>query len=129
MPRSEHRQKKPDTRLPAWTQLVIVAGGIAAYVGVGMFLLGNRFREIEGLWVDARVFFHQGSEVVAPYVLLLIPAVLGAFFTRDALRVIFRGLRKGDDPLIIAKDVGVYLLGSVVLVLLALFSRSPRSTF
>jgi hypothetical protein len=118
---------RPDSRLPGWAPVLIVAGGILAYVGVGKFLLGPRFQEIEGLWQDPRAFLNSGGETVFPYVLLFIPAVLGAVFTRDALRVIFRGLRQGDAPLTIAKDVVLYLLGMAFLVLVGLFSSGKKS--
>ena len=127
MPRSADRQRKRDSRLPRWTWGVIAAGGVLSYVGVGSLLLGNRFYEIEGLWRDPAAFVRSGTETVVPYVLLLIPAVLGAIAAREALRVIFRGRLRGDPPATIVKDVALYLLGIVFLILVALYtSPVPR---
>jgi hypothetical protein len=67
--------------------------------------------------------------VVAPLVLLLVPAVLAGIWTRDTLRVVFTGLRRGDPPLIIAKDVAVYAISFVILIIVGLTSSSKRSPY
>jgi len=120
-------QKKPDSRLPRWTWFVIVIGGVLAYVGVGILLEGPRFAgNLDNLWQRPE---GADPETVAPYVLLIIPAVLGAIWTRDTFRVIFKGLRRGDAPATIAKDVALFALSFVVLILVALFSSSRRSSY
>lgn len=118
-------RRKPDSRLPRWTWAVVVAGGILAYVCVGVLLEGPRFwAGIERFWASPAAFVTDDTETRSPYVLLLVPAVLGGFWTRENLGVVFRGLRRGDDPVTIAKDVALYALSFVVLILVGLTTSS-----
>jgi len=39
---------EPPTRLPVWTYVVIAAGGVLTYWGVGTLLLDNRFVPVGG---------------------------------------------------------------------------------
>ena len=110
-----------------WLWIVIVKGGLVTYAGVGSFLLGPRFQGgLELLWQDPAAFLAGGAEEVAPFVLLLIPAVLGAIWTRETLRLVLRGVHKGDSPATIAKDVVGFILSVVVLIVVALLSSSRR---
>ncbi len=123
--RSGRRPQKPDSRLPRWTWLVIVTGGVATYLVVGALLLGNRFgADFERVFLASDGFANSGVDTIAPFVLLLIPAVLGALWTRETLRVIFRGVRHGDPPAAIAKDVALFAVSSFVLLLVGLFTSS-----
>lgn len=123
--RSGRRPPKPDSRLPSWTSAVILAGGVLTYLGVGKLLLGNRLgADFESVFLTSGGFANNGVETIAPFVLLLIPAVLGALWTRATCRLIFRGLRRGDPPEAIAKEVALFALSSVVLILVALFTSS-----
>ena len=124
MRRSGH-PKKPDSRLPPWTWGPILGGGILAYLGVGALLLGNRFGpDFDSLWLSSQDVTRSQAEAFAPYVLLLVPAILGAIWTRDTVRLIFQGLRRGDPPTVIAKDVALFALSAVVLILVALTTSS-----
>lgn len=127
MSRSVGRQKR-DSRLPRWTWAAIFTAGVLAYVGVGTLLLGPGFRAgIEDLWRSPGAFASSGAETVAPFVLLLIPAILGVIWTRDTFRVVLRGLHRGDPPMTIAKEVALFALSFVVLMLVGLFTSSrPR---
>jgi hypothetical protein len=117
--------KKRDSRLPRWTWALIVAGGVLAYVGTGTLLQGARFEaDLDNMWQRPEGI---SPEIVAPYVLLVIPAVLGALWTREALRMVFQGIAREDPPAKIAKDIALYALSYVVLILAALTSRG-RST-
>jgi hypothetical protein len=128
--RESGQPRKPDSRLPRWTWGLIVAGGALGYLGVGMLLEGRRFwPKLDGLWQDPGGFAGGGAEVLAPLVLLLVPAVLAGIWTRDTLRVVFTGLRRGDPPLIIAKDVAVYAISFVILILLGLTTSSKRDPY
>jgi hypothetical protein len=109
---------------------VIVKGGLVTYAGVGSFLLGPRFQGgLETFWQDPAAFLAGGAEVVAPFVLLLIPAVLGAIWTRETLRLVLRGIHKGDSPATIAKEVVGFILSVVVLIVVALFSSGRKSGY
>jgi hypothetical protein len=115
--------------LPRWTWLPILVGGVLTYAGVGVFLLGPRFHaDVESFTENPSAFTSGGAEAVAPFVLLLIPAVLGAIWTRETIRVISTGLARKDPPEKIAKDVAAFALSCLVLVLVGLFSSSKRST-
>jgi hypothetical protein len=117
------------TRLPRWTWVPIVLGGVLTYMGVGVLLLGSRFRaDLENFWENPAAYASGGAEAIGPFVLLLIPAVLGAIWTRETLGVIFTGLRRKDPPKKIAKDVAAFALSCLVLVLVGLFSSSKRSS-
>ena len=117
--------RKADSRLPRWTWGPIALGGVLAYFGIGMLLQGRRFwPDVESLWQDPRAFASGGAEVMAPFLLLFVPAVLGGLWTRDTLRVVFTGLRRGDPPLVIAKDVALYALSFVILILVGLTTSS-----
>jgi hypothetical protein len=123
--RSGRRPPKPDSRLPRWTVALILAGGVLTYLGVGSLLLGNRFgSDFESLFLVSGGFAQGSVETIAPFVLLLIPAVLGALWTRETCRVIFRGIRRGDPAPTIAKEVALFALSSLVLVLAGLYSSS-----
>jgi hypothetical protein len=118
------------TRLPPWTWVPILLGGVLTYTGVGVLLLGSRFRaDAESLIENPAAFASGGAEVIAPFVLLLIPAVLGAIWTRETFGIIFTGLRRKDPPETIAKAVALFALSAVFLVLVGLFSSSKRSGY
>jgi uncharacterized membrane protein len=116
--------RKPDSRLPRWTYVTILAGGVVAYVAVGTLLLGHAFGEgLAQLFTEPAAFARGGAEAVAPFVLLLVPAVLGGIFTRDALRIVVRGLRRGDATHVVAKELAIFILSFLVLVVVGLFSQ------
>lgn len=122
------RTPEPDSRLPPWAWIAILAGAVAAYLGTGQFLLGVRFwPDLASLAQDPIAFFRGPAESVAPFVLLLVPGVLGGVWTRDTLRVAFTGMRRGDAPLVIAKDVALFALSFAVLILVGLTSSATRS--
>ncbi len=109
---------------------MVLAGGVLSYACVGSLLLGNHFGGgLEDLWRDPVAFLHSGTETVAPYVLLLIVAILGAIFTREGVRVVFRGRLRGDPPATIVKDLALYLLSTLVLILVGLFTSSRRQPY
>jgi hypothetical protein len=109
---------------------VIAAGAVLAYVGLGMLLQGQRFLpDLETLFRAPQVLTSGGVETVGPFVLLLLPAFWAGVWTRDALRLIFKGLRAGDPPLTILKDVAVYAIGCVILIVLAFTSSSKTSGY
>lgn len=107
---------------------VIVAGGAITYLSVGAILEGARFeRDLISFLSNPSGYTAGDPAMAAPFVLILIPAVLGALGTREMLRIVFLGLRKGDPPLAIVKAVALYLAGTLVLVLVALFTTNrPR---
>lgn len=111
-------------RLPAWTWVVIVLGGIFGYWAVGQLLLGVRFdADLDTLLHTPGALAAADAETLAPFVLLVIPSVLIALWTRENLRIVLRGLRRGDDPLAIAKELALYGLSVGLLVLAAFFTR------
>jgi hypothetical protein len=114
-------------RLPRWTLAVIVLGGVLTYVAVGVLLQGVRFvPDLQRLLEDPGAFVQGGPEAVAPFVLLFIPAVLGALGTRGMLRVLVAGLRRGDPPATIAKALAMYL-GSLLVLVVVAWSSSGRT--
>ena len=65
--------------LPGWTFAVILAGGVLTYYTVGSLLVESPFvPDLQRLISDPEAFVsgYSGAEVMAPLVLLLIPAVL-----------------------------------------------------
>lgn len=119
--------KKHDSRLPRWTWALILAGGVLAYVGTGTLLQGARFEaDLDNMWQRPEGI---SAEIVAPYVLLVIPAVLGALWTREAVRIVFQGMAREDPPAKIAKDIALYALSYLVLILVALTSRSRPTDY
>jgi hypothetical protein len=121
---------KGDSRLPGWTRVAVLAGGLLAYVGVGVLLMAPHFRgDLDTFWHEPGAFTSAGIEHVAPYVLLLVPAVLGGIWTRDSLRVVFQGMARGDSPITIARDVALYALSFIVLILAGLFANSKAQDY
>jgi hypothetical protein len=119
--RSSNRSRK-HARLPPWTWPVCVAGGIVTYFVAGNLLQGERF--ISDLWEllfdYTESVVSSDAERIAPYVLLFIPAVLGALGTREMLRIVFDGIRDGHSPASICKNIALYL-GSLLMLLIAAF--------
>lgn len=101
---------------------MILAGGVLTFYAVGSLLIGSLFvLDLPRLIPNPQTFFtgYSGAELMAPFVLLLVSAVLGALGTRAIPRTLFVGLRNGDAPTSIAKALTLHLL-----VALALFSGS-----
>ncbi len=76
---------------------MILAGGVLTYYAVGLLLIWSPFvPDLQRLIADPQAFVsgYSGAEVMAPFVLLLVPAVLGALGTRAMLRTLFAGLWK-----------------------------------
>ncbi len=121
------RDHQPD-RLPGWTWLLVVLGGVMSYVGVAVLLHGHRLHaDLASVEADAASWFAASPENWAPYLLMLIPAVIGGVWTREALQTIAAGRRRGDPPLRILRDLGLYLLSNLALLIAALLSDStPR---
>lgn len=114
-------------RIPPWSWLLVLAGGAITYVGVGVLLEGGRFVHMLEDFLESPERYTAGNpEMYAPFVLLFIPAVLGALATRTMIRIVVAGVREGKAPGDITKSLGIYLAGSLVLVVLALFSSSKR---
>jgi len=110
-------------RLPRWTFVLIAAGGVLTYLCVGILLIGFRFTEdLKSVIEDPAAFSAGDPELLAPFFLLLIPAVLGCFGTRELLRIVMRGRESGDSMKVIATAIGGLLLSVLVYVVLALFS-------
>jgi len=117
------RRSSKHARLPRWAWLVCVFGGAVTYWAVGSFLEGERFvPKLQDLFDDPGAFNTDNMEEVAPFVLLLIPAILGGFGTREMLRIVFDGRRDGHEPALIAKNLGLYLLSTLALLVAAFFS-------
>lgn len=115
--------ERPHPHLPIWSYFVIAAGGALTYLGVGILLLGFRFiADLNSLLGDAQAFVGADPELMAPFVLLLIPAVLGAVATRALLRIVIGGLRHGDSTGMIAKAIGAFLVSALLLVVVAFFT-------
>lgn len=103
--------------------MAIAAGGVLTYWCVGILLIGSRFTEdLKSVIEDPAAFSAGDPELLAPFFLLLIPAVLGGFGTREVLRIVMRGRESGDSMKVIATAIGGLLLSVLVYVVLALFS-------
>ncbi|NRF72110.1 hypothetical protein HLB44_34515 [Aquincola sp. S2] len=111
-------------RLPWWTLVATAAGGVLTYCGVGILLIGFRFLpDLMSLAEDPAPFFAGNDpEVLAPFVLLLIPGVLGAIGTRHMLRMAIEGVRSGESSKMIARAIGAFLFSALLLVIAALFT-------
>jgi len=119
------KRSSKHARLPRWAWLICLLGGAAAYWAVGSFLEGERFLpKLQDLFEDPGAFNADNMEEVAPFVLLFIPAVLGGFGTREMLRILFDGRRDGHEPALILKNLGLYLLSTLALLVAAFFSSS-----
>lgn len=117
-------------RIPAWSWLLVLAGGAITYVGVGVLLEGARFVHMLEDFLESPERYTAGNpEMYAPFVLLFIPAVLGALGTRTMIRIVVAGVREGKTPGDIVKRLAWYLAGSLVLVVLAMYSSSKRSGY
>jgi mannitol-specific phosphotransferase system IIBC component len=116
-------QRHSQPRLPLWSFIAIAAGGVITYCGVGILLIGFRFwSDLQSLLGDPVAFVAGDPELLAPFVLLLVPAILGAIATRALLRIVIGGLRDGDSPGIIAKAIAIFLASALLLVIAALFT-------
>ena len=103
--------------------MAIAAGGVLTYLCVGILLIGIRFTEdLKSVIEDPAAFSAGDPELLAPFFLLLIPAVMGGFGTRELLRIVMRGRESGDSMKVIATAIGGLLLSVLVYVVLALFS-------
>ncbi len=103
----------------------MLGGGVATYFAVGQLLLGSVFiPDLQALLRDPKTFTSGifGAEPVAPYLLLLIPGVLGALGARAMLRIVFAGVRRGDSHASIVKALAWYLAGIFWLFLIAMFT-------
>ena len=110
-------------RLPRWSYVLIAAGGLLTYFCAGFLSTGARFMEdLKSAIEDPGAFSAGNPELLAPFFLLLIPAVLGCFGTRELLRIVVRGRKNGDSMKVIATAIGGLLLAVLVYVVLALFS-------
>jgi mannitol-specific phosphotransferase system IIBC component len=116
-------QRHSHPRLPLWSFIVIAAGGVLTYCGAGILLVGFRFwPDLQSLFGDPVAFVGGDSELLAPFVLLLVPAVLGAIATRALLCIVIRGIRDGDSSGTIAKAIAIFLASALLLVIAALFT-------
>ncbi len=114
-------------QLPIWSPIAIVAGGVLTYCGVGVLLVGIRFvADLQRAFGDPTAFVHGDPESIAPFVLLLIPAVLGSLATRELLRIVVGGHRDGSSPQLIARAIAAFLV-SVLILLVAAFFSSGRT--
>ena len=110
-------------RLPLWGQLAVIGGAVLTYFVVGTFLHSPMFRvDLERLATDPGAWTDASAETIAPFVLLLIPAILGGIGTRAVLRRILAGIHAGEPIESIAKAVGGQLVGGVLLVAAALWT-------
>lgn len=100
-----------------------------SYSGVALLLHGHRlYADLASVEADAAAWFAASPENWAPYLLMLIPAVIGGVWTREALQTVFAGRRRGDPPLRILRDLTLYVLSNLALLIAALLSDStPRS--
>lgn len=107
---------------------MIAAGGVLTYFCVGILLIGVRFTEdLKSVIADPDAFSAGNPELLAPFFILLIPAVLGCFGTRELLRIMIGGRERGDSMKVIATAIGGLALTVLVYVILALFSGGvPR---
>ena len=116
-------QRQSHPRLPLWSYIAIAAGGVFTYLGVGILLTGLRFwPDLQSFLRDPAGFMAGDPELMAPFVLLLIPAVLGAFGTRALLRIVIGGVRDGDSMGTIAKAIGIFLVSALLLLIAVLFT-------
>lgn len=116
------RRSNKHARLPRWAWLICLVGGATAYWAVGSFLLGQLFLpKLQDLFEDPGAFNTDNVQEVAPFVLLFIPAILGWLGTREMLRIVFDGRRDGHEPALILKNLGLYLLSTLALLVAAFF--------
>ena len=120
-------KERRQPQLRSWMHGVIAAGGLLTYYVAGLLLLGAGFiADLQSLLADPAAIAGADAEQMAPYVLLVIPAVLGAITTRALLRIVIGGLARGEPLGMIAKAVGVFLASLVVLVVVAFLSDAQK---
>jgi hypothetical protein len=108
---------------PAWAVLLVFLGGVVTYIAAGILLEGFRFLpDLASFLEHPEKYLGGDPERAAPFVLLLIPAVLGGLGTMTMIRMVVVGRRRGQPLSAIAKGIAGFLASSALLVLVALFT-------
>lgn len=121
------RARRSRPCFPAWGYPLIASGGLITYLVAGEVLHSPDFlRELPIFLTSPGTLAEAGPERIAPFILLLIPAVLGGLGTRAILLRVLDGMARRESVVSIALAVGSLLLAGIVYVLLALFSSSRK---